>query len=531
MRQNETRLMTKTLDRFWQKAEFYLNLQINSTSNIHLKQYIKLDMRQENIDTRQLLPVGTLLQGGKYRVERYLSSGNFGNTYIVENTGMQVQFAMKEFYLRNICYRTGGSHAVSVSPAVDPTRVDIQREKFKKEARRLYGLTSKHLVHVNDMFEENGTIYYVMDFVKGESLANYMERNNQPLTEEQTLYILQQLMDGLDEIHSKQIWHLDLKPDNMMIDKNGNVVIIDFGASKQVGQSGGYTGTSSILCYTPGYAPLEQVNQNMEAIGPWTDIYALGATLYNLLTRIDPTTVNPSMLQFPQNVSKKTQQIVRHMMKTDMKERPQSIDELRQLVDAPADTKDNGHGISLSLSSVPRKKWIAVPAGIVAVAIILGFILLGGSKSHEEVNEQTGVQQVQVSQVKKADVDQPAVDVDSMPVSEAKTVLNQYFDSALGVCSYSGPVDADGKPDGIGEVSFTDGRLYKGPFVHGNMEGENAYFRYDNGDSFEGSFVNNSFSKGRYTIKENGDYFIGSFRNGQPDDKNGQWYDKNGNKY
>ena len=291
-------------------------------------------MQNPDIDIHQLLPQGALLQGGKYRVVRYLSSGNFGNTYIVENTGMQVEFAMKEFFLRNICYRTGGA-GMSVSPAVSPEKVAVQREKFKKEARRLYGLSSKHLVHVNDMFEENGTVYYVMDFVKGESLSSYMRRTGQPLSEEQALFVFGQLLDGLEEVHSKQIWHLDLKPENLMIDKDGNVVIIDFGASKQVGQSGKYTGTSNILCYTPGYAPTEQVNQNMDAIGPWTDIYALGATLYNLVTGIDPSTVNPAAPVFPKTVSARLQQLVRRLMNIDMKQRPQNIAEVRALLAAP----------------------------------------------------------------------------------------------------------------------------------------------------------------------------------------------------
>ena len=337
-------------------------------------------MANPDIDIKQLLPQGATLQSGKYRVVRYLSSGNFGNTYIVENTGMHVQFAMKEFFLRNICYRTGGGSAVSISPAVDPGKVTIQREKFQKEAQRLYGLKSPHLVHVHDMFEENGTVYYVMDFVKGESLSSYMQRTGRPLSEEQTLFILNQLLEGLDEVHSKQIWHLDLKPDNIMIDKDGNVVIIDFGASKQVGQSGKYTGTTNILCYTPGYAPTEQVNQNLDAIGPWTDIYALGATLYNLLTGIDPVTVSPATLQFPQGVSKKTQQLIRGMMTAERTQRPQSIAEVRQLVSAPAASSNT------SSSSRRRLPVVAALAGIIALAVLLvNLFFRGGPEVPEPV--------------------------------------------------------------------------------------------------------------------------------------------------
>ena len=351
-------------------------------------------MANPDIDLHQLLPQGATLQNGKYRVVRYLSSGNFGNTYIVENTGMQVEFAMKEFFLRNICYRTGGA-GMSVSPAVSPEKVAVQREKFKKEARRLYGLSSKHLVHVNDMFEENSTVYYVMDFVKGESLSNYMQRTGQPLSEEQALFVFNQLLDGLEEVHSKQIWHLDLKPENLMIDKDGNVVIIDFGASKQVGQSGKYTGTSNILCYTPGYAPSEQVNQNMAAIGPWTDIYALGATLYNLLTGIDPSTVNPAAPLFPKTVSARMKQLVRRLMNIDMKQRPQSIAEVRALLATPTSEKmPTTAPAAPSKSSTPGKKpensglslvkFLIITVAIGIVSLILFVILINSCDDEKE---------------------------------------------------------------------------------------------------------------------------------------------------
>ena len=452
------------------------------------------------IDVQQLLAVGTLLQNGKYRVVRYLSSGNFGNTYIVENTGMQVQFAMKEFFLRNVCYRTNQGQSVSISPAVSPDKVAIQREKFKKEARRLYGLTSKHLVHVNDMFEENGTVYYVMDFVKGESLEAYMLRTRKPLSDQQALYVLDQLMEGLDEIHQKQIWHLDLKPANIIIDTQGTVVIIDFGASKQVGQSGQYTGTSSILCYTPGYAPLEQVNQHMDAIGPWTDIYALGATLYYLLTGIDPSTVNPTMLQFPPQVSQKTQQLIRHMMSTDAKQRPQSIGELRQLM---ASTSQHTAAPSPAKAS---RRWMTAIAAVVAVLVVVVVlaVTLRGSSNPTKEPAPTPAEHAQTA--------------DATPkiatIASLKNVLGQY--------SYTGEVDASYLPHGRGEAHFTDGRYYRGSFIHGIFEGDSVFFSYPNGDRFEGSFQNNAFHYGRYYFKSDNTYFEGFFKDGQPDYDHGK---------
>ena len=97
----------------------------------------------------------------------------------------------------------------------------------------------------------------------------------------------------------------------------------------------------------------------------------------------------------------------------------------------------------------------------------------------------------------------------------------------LGECTYTGSVDAKGIPNGFGEAKFSDGRLYKGIFVHGVAQCADAHFEYENGDVYVGSFSNNSFNEGRYTIKKDGSYFKGTFKNGQP--SKGVWYDKNGN--
>ena len=105
-------------------------------------------------------------------------------------------------------------------------------------------------------------------------------------------------------------------------------------------------------------------------------------------------------------------------------------------------------------------------------------------------------------------------------------VEKMYFESALGICSYTGTVDGDNLPHGTGEATFTDGRFYRGSFIHGNFNGNDVYFLYDNGDVFEGTFVDNKFSKGKYTIKSDGSYFEGSFENGQPNQ--GLWFDKDG---
>lgn len=286
------------------------------------------------IEQRSMLPIGTILHG-TYRVEEYLSSGGFGNTYVVTNVQFDEAYALKEFFMKGISQREGQT-TVSVSNADNQQQFESQREKFKKEARRLRKLQNGHIVHVHDLFEENGTAYYVMDLLDGESLSARMKRTKRPMTEQEVLSVLPQVLSALKEVHAQQIWHLDLKPGNIMTDHQGNAVLIDFGASKQMDATQGYTGTSTALCYTPGYAPSEQIDGNIKRIGPWTDFYALGATLYNLLTSQQPPSTSDVMMEgaeafsFPPSVSSEMQQLVVWMMSARPAARPQSVEEIEQ---------------------------------------------------------------------------------------------------------------------------------------------------------------------------------------------------------
>ena len=296
---------------------------------------------ENNINSQSMLPVGTLLQGGKYRIDRYLSSGGFGNTYVAVNTEFEEEVAIKEFFIRGVSARDGDSVSVSVSNQENVEQFTSQKEKFRKEARRLRKLRNQHIVAVHDLFEENGTAYYEMDLIKGESLSERMKRTGQPLGEAEVLQILDQVLDALGVVHAQGLYHLDLKPANIMVDQTGRVLLIDFGASKQMSSGDGYSvSTSSALAFTPGFAPLEQTEQNMKSFGPWTDLYALGATLYKLLTGLTPPSasellVSREPLVFPTPVSSKTQQLIAWMMKPAYVDRPQSVSAVRQFLSAP----------------------------------------------------------------------------------------------------------------------------------------------------------------------------------------------------
>ena len=281
----------------------------------------------------QHLQPNTTLQGGKYRIERVLGQGGFGNTYVGYNTEFEETVAIKEFFMKGVTERDETTSVVSVSNADNVQQFEEQREKFKKEARRLRKLKNEHIVKVHDLFEENGTAYYVMDYIDGESLAEKMKKTDQQFTEVEVRSILSQVLEALKEVHQNEIWHLDLKPGNIMIDKGGNAYLIDFGASKQIRANGSMT-TSTALCYTPGYAPNEQIGQMYDRFGPWTDIYALGATIYNLLTNkkppmaIDIEEDEEDAFDFPTTVSDEMRKLVVWKMQPKRKARPQNVDEM-----------------------------------------------------------------------------------------------------------------------------------------------------------------------------------------------------------
>lgn len=285
-----------------------------------------------------MLQVGTILHG-TYKIESYLASGGFGNTYLAKNIEFDETYAIKEFFVKGVCQRDGNSTTISVSNAENTNSFEQQREKFKKEARRLRSLSNPHIVKVHDLFEENGTAYYVMDYVDGENLSIRLKRTNVPLAESEVRNYLNQILDGLEAIHNEGMFHLDIKPANIMVDSHDVVKLIDFGASKQQSTEGGAT-MSTGISYTNGYAPSEQMAQSYDKFGPWTDFYALGATMYKLLTNQEPPSVSDlsedetedKHLALPMpNVSGEMKKLVVWMMQVNRLKRPKNVGEIRRI--------------------------------------------------------------------------------------------------------------------------------------------------------------------------------------------------------
>lgn len=271
-----------------------------------------------------------------YRIVRYLASGGFGNTYEAVDTRLGCRVAVKEFFLSEHSTRRADGCHVTVSSPSGRALFEHYLEKFKTEARRISQLRNNHIVRVSDLFDANGTAYYVMDFIDGESLK-YRVRNGQTLAPEEAVKISCQVLDALEVIHRAGLYHLDVKPANIMLTNDGDAVLIDFGASKQIDNAGGVT-QHSMMVFSPGYAPSEQLYGKADRVGPWTDFYALGATLYAMLSgKIPPS---PSDITddgeeafcfspaWPDNLK----QAVLKMMAPSTKKRPQNVTQMRTLL-------------------------------------------------------------------------------------------------------------------------------------------------------------------------------------------------------
>lgn len=241
----------------------------------------------------QLQP-GTVIHGthNDYRIERVLGQGSFGITYVanvrlkgrlgaIESTAM---VAIKEFFLRDVSSRNG----LRVFSVSDSTLCSDYRRDFLREAQNLSRLDNDHIVKVLETIEENDTVYYVMEYLSGGNLDQHILSHGK-LSCRKALDIALQIGEALKCMHAQHMLHLDLKPLNVMRGEDGHIVLIDFGLSKCFGADGQPESSTRIGQGTTGYAPIEQHSfKKADGFMPTLDIYALGATLFKMLTGCVP---------------------------------------------------------------------------------------------------------------------------------------------------------------------------------------------------------------------------------------------------
>jgi len=228
----------------------------------------------------QALPPGYELEG--YRIERQLSVGGFSIVYLAHDAAGQ-PVAIKEYLPNALALRGEGQIAPTVPPEFQ-SDFNHGLKCFFEEGRALKGLDHPNVVQVLNFFRANGTVYLVMRFEVGRTLRDYIRKNRGRLKETFLRTMFSGLLDGLGEVHGCGLLHLDIKPANIWLRDDGSPVLLDFGAARYAVDIGP---PEPRAMYTPGYAAPEQYHGKF-TLGPWTDIYAVGACIYAALAGAAP---------------------------------------------------------------------------------------------------------------------------------------------------------------------------------------------------------------------------------------------------
>ena len=312
------------------------------------------------------LPPFTVLNG-RYLLGRMIGAGGFGITYIAMDLVLERRVAVKEFFMRDAMYRTQAA-AVTVS-TINEAQDEMYRTskaKFEKEAKILAHLNNMPgIVQVHDFFQENGTAYIAMEYLGGKTLGEYVKEKGGRLSVEETKQILFPIMDSLGKIHKEGILHRDISPDNIKFSEDGVLKLFDFGGAKLEKQDG----VSKVAYMKPGYTPLEQYSVNGNQ-GPWTDVYAFGATMYYCICGTRPPEAPDRMsedkLVLPEKcgvkISKKEESALMKALELSYNTRYQTMEEFKKALE---EEKKSSGLVKGGIAGV-------VGAGIVAVLVFVG---------------------------------------------------------------------------------------------------------------------------------------------------------------
>ena len=329
------------------------------------------------------LQAGALLKNGEYKIEKVLGQGGFGITYLAEQTSLGRKIALKEFFMEGLCNRDAATSHVSVPSVGSKKLVERFKQKFIKEARMIASFDNNHIISIYDVFEENGTAYYVMEYLGGKSLSAIVNEQG-IMSETLAMKYIRQVADALAEVHANNLLHLDVKPANIMLNKKGEAVLIDFGISKHYDEAGNQT-SSALIGTSEGYAPIEQYEAGaLDSFTPATDIYALGATLFFLLTGTRPPkaseVMNYGLPELPSGVSASVRSTIETAMQPAIAKRPQSIAEFLCLVESgKMQDESDGETVLNGNEEVERRNEKERSVGVVISNV--------GEKSHSANNE------------------------------------------------------------------------------------------------------------------------------------------------
>ena len=319
-----------------------------------------------------------------YRIESILGQGGFGITYLATDTKLDLPVAIKEYMPMELASREGDS---SVAPVTDDREEAFEwgRTRFLDEAKTLAKFKHPNTVRVLFYTEANNTGYMVMEYEAGQGLDARLRRDD-PFDQQSLLQTFLPLLDGLSVVHSAGFIHRDIKPANIFIRQDGSPVLLDFGAARQA--IAGHTRTLTAVV-SPGYAPFEQYAASGVKQGPWTDIYAMGATMYHVvvgrappdaITRSsimheEPDPLPPAIEAGSDRFSRETLEAIDRALSFRERDRPQTVLEWRDMLTGEQPAFDSAEPAT-EIGVVPEQR--KSPWGMLAVAL-LTVLLAGGS--------------------------------------------------------------------------------------------------------------------------------------------------------
>lgn len=389
------------------------------------------DPETANIPPHHLAPF--VILEGKYLVGKAIGEGGFGITYIGMDLNLEMRVAIKEYYPNGCAIRdtSGNSYTVQSYSGEAQTFFETGREKFINEAKILAKcIELPEIVTVKDFFKENHTAYIVMEYLDGETLKTHLKERGGRISVNETLRMMKPLIRSLGQVHKMNLIHRDISPDNIMITKDGSIKILDFGGARDFVSSGG---RSMSIMLKPGYAPEEQYRTHGEQ-GPWTDVYALCATMYRCITgQIPPESMERTyqdqlrpISAFQPDCPPEVEYAIRKGLGIYKNERWQSMEELyenlynrkRRPVQNAAPVSQNNHTVRKNphvknMQYYPQEnvekesKVLPITAGILGV-ILLVLLAVFGMKyynSNYKDKSDTTEENVQTSSAKSESAD------------------------------------------------------------------------------------------------------------------------------
>ena len=325
-------------------------------------------------ETPGALPAGTLLMG-QYTTGMVLGRGGFGVTYLAFDLQNEQIVAIKEYFPSGFAYRTPGTEQITGLTEAKMQLYQSGAKRFYEEAQVVSQFNGNpNIINVYRFFYENNTAYYVMEFMRGVDLKQYMRTKGGKLSYEETLDVLRQMISALSAVHSHKIMHRDISPDNIYKTDTGQMKLLDFGAAKQI--LGEESGSLSVILKN-GFAPVEQYSKKGRQ-GPWTDIYALGATLYCALTGVDApedalSRREKDNLKMPTKLGIRIppafEKILSKMMAVKLEDRYQNVDEI-------------SNALNRMWGANTKILFIGGGAGAAALILIAALVLSQGRGAH-----------------------------------------------------------------------------------------------------------------------------------------------------